>query len=83
MKTRVTKRFVNELRNHKQEFISSDELLADFQESGRSEFCEERKVTKKARRKLGRLQARRKLVQTLSAPLLLRHPYSQKNHSYD
>ena len=36
-----TKRFVNEIHDHKEELTSSNELLADFQRSGRSEFHEE------------------------------------------
>ena len=39
--SRETKRFVNEIHDHKEELRSSNELLADFQGSGRSEFYEE------------------------------------------
>ena len=44
--TRETDRLVHEIHDHKQELRSSNELLADLQESGRSEVCEERKATK-------------------------------------
>ena len=44
--TRETERLVNEIHDHKKELRSSSELLADLQESGRSEVYEERTVTK-------------------------------------
>ena len=44
--TREAERLVNEIHAHKQELRSSNELLADLQESRRSEVYEGRKVTK-------------------------------------
>ena len=41
--SREKERFVNEIHDHKQELRSSNELLTNFQESGRNE---ERKVTR-------------------------------------
>ena len=39
--SRETKRVENETHDHKEELRSSNELLADFQGSGRSELYEE------------------------------------------
>ena len=44
--SREAERFVIGIHDHKQELRSSNELLADFPESGRSEVHEARQVTK-------------------------------------
>ena len=51
--TREAERLVNDIHDHKLELRSSDELLADLQESGRSEVFEERKSNQKLQGNLG------------------------------
>ena len=69
--SREEERFVIEIHDHKQELRSSNEMLANIknQEEVKNEKYSE------ATKKLGRLQARRKLLQA--------HPYSKHDHSRD
>ena len=67
-KTRETERFVHEIHDHKEELRSSNELLADLQGSGRSEFFEER----------GTISIKETCAGPLSIPPSKKHPKTHK-----
>ena len=75
--SRETERFVNETHDHKEELRSSNELLTDFQGSGRSEFYEERGTS--SINETWAPRSIKKLVRALSALHQQKHPYTHKD----